>query len=159
MVLLKRIPPGGARTGGARSKCEGGFSLIETAIALFIILVATLGVASLYTHATSYNSGAATRAMALAVAQQRMERLRDTPFLDASLNATASPGTSEVVVSFGHSFSVTTAVTNANLVNGQPTLKRITVTVVPQGRGGPWARAPVVVTTWRSALITGPYVS
>ena len=138
---------------------ERGFSLIEVTVALLIIMVATLGVASLCTYATTYNSGSAARAVALAVAQQRMERLRDTPFLDAGLKGTTATGTSEVVKSHGRSFMVTTAVTDSNLVNGQPTLKLVTVTVEPQGGSTAWARAPIAVTTWRSALITGPYIS
>ena len=159
MILPNRSQPGGARLIGETSAGQAGFSLIETTVALFIILVATVGVASLCTFATSYNSGAATRAMALALAQQRMERLRDAPFLDPSLKGTTSAGVSEVVTSHGRPFRVTTAVADANLVNGQPTLKRITVTVEPQGGSSAWARSPVVVTTWRSALVTGPYIS
>ena len=39
-----------------------GFSLLETSIALIIMMVVTLGTASLYVYATNYNTGSADRA-------------------------------------------------------------------------------------------------
>jgi type IV pilus modification protein PilV len=149
----------GMRLRKAASRRDEGFTLVECTIALLIIMVAMVGVASFYIYAVTYNSGTTDRAMALAVAQQRMERLRSVPFTDASLNATTSTGTSETVTSYGHSFSVTTVVTDTNVVSGTPRLKRITITVAPQGGSATWARTAVVVITERNnPLKTGPYL-
>ena len=53
-----------------------GFTLIETSIALLVIMVALLALASLFAYGINYNSAAHVRAVAMAVAQQRMESLR-----------------------------------------------------------------------------------
>src|SRR5262245_66520447 len=67
-----------------------GFSLLETAIALVIMMVVTLGTAQLYVYATKYNAGAFDRAACLALAQQKMERLRWSDFGESLLLAGAT---------------------------------------------------------------------
>jgi len=115
-----------AKGQGCDSPGEQGFTLIETMISVVIMVISVLGMASLFTYAINYNSGADARQQALAVAQQRMERLRDVAFTDASLNATA--GTSEVITSAGRQFKVTTTI--ANTTSGGKTLhKTITIEV------------------------------
>ncbi len=106
---------------------EGGFTLIETMISIVIMVISVLGMASLFTYAINYNSGADARQQAMAVAQKRMERLRDVAFTHASLNATA--GTSEDVTSAGRQFRVTTTITNTPAA-GTPIYKTISVAVV-----------------------------
>src|SRR3954462_12708159 len=82
---------------------EQGFTLLETSIALVIMMVVTLATGSLFVYAVNYNSGSGDRAAALAIAQQRVERLRRTPFDDALLT-TAS--TTETVTNAGRTYTV-----------------------------------------------------
>ncbi|HVF88808.1 MAG TPA: prepilin-type N-terminal cleavage/methylation domain-containing protein [Blastocatellia bacterium] len=122
-----RLELAGAIDGGGRSRGgERGFTLIETMISIVIMVISILGMASLFTYAVTYNSGADARQQALAVAQKRMERLRDVAFTDASLNATN--GTSEVVTSAGRQFKVTTTITNTPAA-GTAVLKTVAVEV------------------------------
>ncbi len=130
---------------------EQGFTFIETTVALVVIMVVGLGAASLFFYAINNNSGAGHRALAMAVGQQRMERLRSVPFTDVSLNA-APTGSSETVTSAGRQYVVTTTI-----VNTTPTLKTITIQVAPQGVDSALARSPVTLMTQRAALSTGPY--
>jgi type II secretory pathway pseudopilin PulG len=59
---------------------EAGFSLIEAAIALVIIMIALLGVAWSISYAITYNAGNNNRAKTLAVLQREVERLRSAKF-------------------------------------------------------------------------------
>ena len=139
---------------------EGGFTLLETTIALVILMVVGLGAASLFFYAATNTSTANDRQLAMAVAQQRIEELRAVLFTDATLNATA--GTNTNVTSAGRPYLVRTVITDSTVVNGQPTLKTITVRVTPQGAGPALARnvaslfGSVTVTTERSTLLLGP---
>ena len=63
-----------------RSSTEQGFTLIETAVSLVIMMIIGLGAASLFAYATMANSSATDREVAMAVAQKRMEWLRSMPF-------------------------------------------------------------------------------
>ncbi len=123
---------------------ERGFTLIETCIALIVMMVVALAAASLFLYAINYNSGANDRAVANAIAQQRMEKLRQGSF-DEVVNSTESD-----VESAGRHFSVVTTVTGT-------TLKTITVTVTPKSAGNSWVRNPVVVISQRSTTATGTY--
>ena len=131
---------------------EGGFTLIETSIALIILMVAGIGVASLFTYAIQYNTGANDRAMACAIAQQRMEFLRKAPFEDV-LTGT------ENISHTGRPFVVATTVCNDGTAacGGSTNAKRITVRVTPQGAGTGWARSAVELISLRSATSFGPY--
>src|SRR6185436_18635935 len=62
------------------NKAQKGFTLLEIMIAFVLLMVVTLGAASLFVYAINYNSGAYDRTLAHAVAQQQMERLRRTAF-------------------------------------------------------------------------------
>ena len=125
-----------------------GFSLLETAIALVIMMVVTLGTAQLYVYATKYNAGAADRAACLALAQQKMERLRWSDFGDSSLEAGT---TNENVTYANHQYTMTTTIV------GDSTQKVITIQVVPQNQSG-WMNTPVTLTGQRVTPIIGPYV-
>src|SRR5438128_10904069 len=72
---------------------DRGFTLLETSIALVVMMVVTLGTASLFLYAIKNNDGPHDQALALAVAQQRMERLRRNPLNDTSLNTLLSTET------------------------------------------------------------------
>ena len=141
-------------------RSELGFTLMETTIALVILMVVGLGAASLFVYAASNTSTANDRQLAMAVAQQRIEALRAVLFTDPTLAATA--GTDTNVTSAGRTYGVRTIITDSNVVSGQPTRKTITVRVTPQGAGPAWARnvtslyGSVSVTTERSSLLLGP---
>src|SRR5437867_3019768 len=55
---------------------EAGFSLIEAAVAMVVILVAMLGVFFAFTYAINYNAGNSSRVKVLAILQREVERMR-----------------------------------------------------------------------------------
>jgi Tfp pilus assembly protein PilV len=151
---------------------QSGFTLLEAAIALVILMVIGLGVASLFTYSISANSKADDRELAMAIAQKRMEWLRTIPFTtqtrgvaysypDGGLAATATAGVSETVTNAGRSYAVNTIISDLNFVpSGQPdagacTLKRIQVSVTPATATTNFET--VIVYTLRSTQVTGSY--
>ena len=141
----------------ARSN-DKGFTLIETTIALMILMVSGLGMASLFTYSINYNSGGNDRATAISVAQQQLEQLRAVTFTDSSLNTTVTAGiTLPNVVSNGRPYQVRkTVIGSNNNASGNPTLKTITIEVRPLGTG--WAGLSVIVRTVRSVTTIGTYI-
>jgi Tfp pilus assembly protein PilV len=159
---------------------ERGFTLIETVIALVIMMIVGLGAASLFFYAAQNNIGANDRELSMAVAQKRMEWLRSIPLNDTTrsityaypgggLAQTTTTGVTETAVSGGRSYQVTTIIrdldTDADTTNANPpTVKTITVQVKPIGSGPGWSRASSVfgsvsLTTQRSLNFTGPHRS
>lgn len=67
------------------SKHAGGFTLIETTIAMVVMMVVGLGATSLFLYAIRNNSGGEGRSQALAIAQQRLEVLREANYDDPQL--------------------------------------------------------------------------
>jgi Tfp pilus assembly protein PilV len=130
---------------------DGGFTLLETSIAMVIMLVSVLASASLFAYSIKNNSGANDRELAMAVAQQQMEQLRNAPFNDGSLSATT--GTTTTITRAGRQYTVLTTITDSNAVSGQPTLKTITVRVTPLAS----TLGAVVLRTRRSTFVKGPY--
>jgi len=141
----------GAR-GRRRPAGEAGFTLIETAVAMIILLVGCLAAVSLFTFATRYNTAAYDRTLAQAFAQKGMEEVRSTTF--ASLAASAAPST---YTGEGRSFSVATSVCTDASCGGSSSVKRVTVSVAPVNPAAGWAGTPVSVVTLRSNNATGPY--
>jgi Tfp pilus assembly protein PilV len=159
---------------------ERGFTLIETAIALVIMMVVGLGAASLFFFAAQNNIGANDRELAMAVAQKRMEWLRSITFNETNrslayaypnggLQATANPVV-ETTTSGGRTYQVTTTITdvdtdleNTAASNAIPaTTKTITIQVKPVGAGPSWSQAnsvfgSVTLSTQRSLLRIGPH--
>ena len=123
---------------------EEGFTLVETAIALVVMMVIALASAALFAYAVNNNSASYDRTMAIAVAQQHLERLRKCSF--AEVVSSNEPD----ITSAGHHFSVATSVTGT-------TLKTITVTVTPTSARDEWARSPLIVMSQRSALGKGAF--
>jgi Tfp pilus assembly protein PilV len=72
---------------------SSGFSLIETIIAMFIIMIAMLGALGAIQYSILYNAGNATRAQGLAILQQEVERLRSAKFTPAGIDNAPLPGT------------------------------------------------------------------
>jgi type II secretory pathway pseudopilin PulG len=138
---------------------EGGFTLLETTISLVLMMIVGLGAASLFMASQNNNVSANDRQLSMAVAQQHLEALRATPFTDASLNAATVDSD---VTSAGRPYRVTTIISDSEIVNGSPTIKTITVRVIPQGNGPVWARTitslygSVTITTQRTTLLLGP---
>jgi Tfp pilus assembly protein PilV len=139
---------------------EAGFSILETAIALVLMAVVGLGAASLFFFAVKDTVSAGDRELAMAVAQQKIEQLRNVDFNDASLAATA--GTSTALTRAGRSYTVLTTIVTSNVVNGQATTKTITVRVTPDSDGATWSRnvtsvfGSVSLVWQRTALTIGP---
>ena len=147
--VMKTVAISRARTG------ERGFTMIETVIALVVMMVAGLSVASLFMYATRNNSGAADRAVALAVAQQRMERLRSVSFDDASL---AAGTTNTTVTNASRVYSVQTVICETAACGGSSTLKKITIRVTPTSAGQLWASNAVVLTSLRASPESGDFI-
>ena len=136
-------------------KPAAGFTLIETCIAMVMLLVVVCGVLPLGVYALKYNSAAAIRAGAVTAAQRKLEQLRGGSF-------TSCISSSEVVTvgpTEAQSYTVDVTVTDV-----AATLKTVTIVVTPQGRttsGGVyagnegWMRGQVVVYTKRTTSTTG----
>jgi Tfp pilus assembly protein PilV len=143
-----------------RHREEAGFSILETAIALVLMAVVGLGAASLFFFAVRNTVSAGDRELAMAVAQQKIEQLRDVDFNDASLAVTA--GTSTTQTRASRSYTVLTIITSSDVVNGQATTKTVTVRVTPNSDGATWARnvtsvfGSVSLVWQRTALTMGP---
>jgi Tfp pilus assembly protein PilV len=134
---------------------DRGFTLIETCIAMVLLMIIMCGVLPLGVYALKYNSAAAIRAGAVAAAQRKLEQLRA-----GSFNTCVS---SSEVVAIGPTDSQTYTV-DVTVTNATATTKNITIVVTPQGRstsGGVyagtdgWMRGQVVVYTKRTTSQTG----
>jgi len=160
------------RTAVKGGVAQRGFTVLEAAIALVILMIIGLGIASLFTYSIQANGKADDRELAMTIAQKRMEWLRTIPFTtqtrsvayafpDGGLAATATAGVSETVTNAGRSYTVNTVISDLNFVPvGQPdagacTRKRIQISVTP-------ARATtnfetVTVSTQRTTQVVGSY--
>lgn len=125
---------------------EAGFSLIEAVIALLLMMIVALGSASLFSFSIYNNSGGSDRATSLAIAQEALEVLRSAQFNTTTTASSLAGGTTvqPAVVRDGRTFSVTRTVddipsTAAVDVSATTTIKKITITVVPQSIGRGWA--------------------
>lgn len=151
---------------------QAGFTLLEAAIALVVLMVIGLGIASLFTYSISANVRADDRELAMAIAQKRMEWIRTIPFTtqtrdvpfsfpDGGLQATAVEGFTETVTNAGRSYIVNTVIQDLSFVPagnhdaGAPTVKRIQMSVTPAGAAT--AFETVTITTQRSTQVTGNY--
>ena len=151
---------------------QQGFTLLEAAIALVILMIIGLGVASLFTYALNANSRADDRELAMAIAQKRMEWLRTIPYTtqtravaysypNGGLAATATAGVNENVTNAGRPYVVNTIISDLSTVPvgnpdaGAVTLKRIQVSVTPAG--AKTAFESVTIATQRSTQVTGIY--
>lgn len=141
---------------------ECGFTLLETAISMVLMAIVGLGIASLFFYAARNTASASDRELAMAVAQQRVEQLRNVAFVDASLTATSTAGTSTTVTRAGRQYSIVTRIIDSDVINGQPTVKTIQVRVTPLSDGSAWATTvtslfgSVTLVSQRTALSMGP---
>jgi type IV pilus assembly protein PilV len=102
-----------------KSGNRGGFTLIEVLIAIFLLVVALVGLASVTVMVIRGNSFSKTMTTATTLAKDKMEKLNNTNF-DAI--ATGGPDTPEP--NYSRSWTVTDTT-----VSGQVVMKTITVTV------------------------------
>ncbi len=134
---------------------EGGFTLIETSIAMVVMMVAALACSSLFVFSIQNNVGGSERALSMAVAQQQLEQLRSVDYEDSTLNDLV---TNFSVTTGGRTYNVQReVVTEKNSNDTSKELKRITVAVTPQAAGPNWTRTPVVLVSYRSTLSNGSY--
>lgn len=138
-------------------KNERGFTLIETSISMVVMMVAGLAVSSLFVFSTQNNVGGNERALAMAVAQQQMEQLRSLSFEDTNLNAGTTTST---VTSSDRDYTVVKAITDeVNPNNSIKLLRKITITVTPEGGArANWTRSSVTLVSSRSTLATGSFL-
>lgn len=127
-----------------RDNPEAGFTLIETTIALVLMLIVALGSASLFSFSIYNNSGGSDRAAALAIAQQAMESLRSLEFSPTTTDPRLGAGTYVQNVSDGRQFKVTKIIDDnpatAQIdIDAAATLKSIKIIVEPQSIGRGWA--------------------
>ena len=137
---------------------KNGFTLIETCIAMVMLMIVVCGVLPLGVYALKYNSAAAIRAGAVTAAQRKLEQLHASSF-------TSCTSSSEVVtVGPTESQTYTVEVTVTDVTTA---LKSIRITVTPKGRstsGGTysgndgWMRGQVVVYTKRTTSSIGSNV-
>ena len=150
------------------NKKSDGFSLIEVMMALVVIMIAMLGVFTVFTYAIMYNAGNKTRSEALAVLQQEVERIRAAKFNSTTTDAILQGGTQAqriVSGSEGSSFTVNISVDNdPSVTNVQDetyqcltpqnavtpcTLKEIVVTVRLAAPNPGWQTAVPATVTMR----------
>jgi hypothetical protein len=139
------------------------------------MMIASIGVVSLFTYAIKNNAGAKDRELAMAVAQQRLEWLRAVPYdVDTrglayhyptaddpdggGLAATDADGVTETAESAGHTYTVVTKIVNFdssfdNASDAESVLKTITVEVTMDGSDTALGRVTLV--TQRSILLAG----
>ncbi|HEV2827250.1 MAG TPA: prepilin-type N-terminal cleavage/methylation domain-containing protein [Pyrinomonadaceae bacterium] len=139
-------------------KDQGGFTIIETSIALVLMMIVSVGLAPLFVYASRYNSAAAIRAGALAIAQIKLEQLRATSFSSCvSSNETLSVGDPAT--------GLQTYTVEMTVVNTTTTLKDVKLVVTPNARSttGPqyggtrgWMYGQVTIYTKRTAITPGP---
>lgn len=135
---------------------EGGFTLLETSIAMVVMMVGALACSSLFVFSMQNNVGGSERALSMAVAQQQLEQIRSVNYEDATLNV----GTTTFTVnSGGRTYGVQRVIASeTNSDNTPKQLKKITITVTPQAAGPNWTRTPVVLVSYRSSLASGSYL-
>jgi Tfp pilus assembly protein PilV len=130
-MILKSSKHDSVATMATERRSEEGFTLIETSIALVVMMVVGLGAASLFFYALGANSTARDRELSMAVAQQQMERLRNTEFAQLETTIVALGGGLKTEVSAGRQYTVSTTI--ANTFAGNSSQKTITVQVTPAG--------------------------
>jgi len=170
-MYLRRSDPNLDRRRASLRSCESGFTILETAIALVILMIIGLAIASLFVFATQANTRADDRELSIAIAQKRMEWMRSIPFTtqtrsvafsypNGGLAATATDGVTETVQSAGRSYEVNTVIQDLNFVPagnpdaGAPTSKTIRLSVTPlSGK----SFGTVTMYTQRSTQVVGNF--
>lgn len=133
--------------------------MIETAVALLIMTIAGLGVASLFLYSTRYNTGGNERAVALALAQEQIEITRGTAFQNLT-----DGETTEAIEAGAEGarrrYQIITTITDNNILitSADVERKEVRIRVTPQAAGGGWASGTVELRTFRSLPKNGPNI-
>jgi len=136
-------------------KGQQGFTLMETSIAMVVMMVGALGIASLFVFSTQNNVGGSERALAMAVAQQQLEQIRSVTYEDTTLDVGTTTST---VRSAEQNYTVQRTVAQETNADGSAKqLKKITIRVTPNVGGPAWLNTAVVLVSFRSTLATGSY--
>ena len=138
-------------TVGRNKRNEKGFTLLETSAALLVMMIGGLGICAVFAFAIKNNTGSRDRALALAVAQQQMERYRQMKFIDAGLTAHAAT-TQTVTSADSRTYTVRTTITDTTT-----SLKTIKIEVTPLLSTDPWAAGTVELSVQRSTFALGAY--
>lgn len=101
------------------STTSKGFSLIELLIALVILSISLLALASLMAMTTRYNSSGAHVTEAVTFAQDKLEELKAVPWATIATDADPAPVTSSTGINYARNWAVVTA----------GSLKTVTITV------------------------------
>ncbi len=131
---------------------ERGFTILETSIAMVVMMVASLGAVSVFAYSIGNNASAKDRELAMSVAQQQLEQLRNVAFTNENLAATSTAGRKAEITSADRHYTAVTTITDSDFVNGQPTLKTIVIRVTPVGS----TLGSVTLVTRRATVATGP---
>ena len=141
----------------ARNDKQGqrGFTLIETCISMVVMMVAGLAVSSLFVFSLQNNVGGGDRALAMAVGQQQLERLRSVTYEDTTLDV----GTTTSTVQNGErGYTVVKTISlETNDDTSSKQLKKITIVVTPTDGAPLWTRSSVTLVSFRSSLASGNY--
>ena len=136
----------------SRHDQQKGFTLIETSMALLVMMIGGLGICAVFAYAIKNNTGSRERAAALAVAQQQMETFRNLQYTDPALTATPTTVLPVTVTMADRTYSVRTTITNTT-----SSLKTIQIQVTPQLGDSAWANGSVQISVQRSAFALGAY--
>lgn len=143
-----------------RRRGEAGFTLFETTISMVVMMIAALGAASVFSYSINYNSGGSDRLVALALAQEQLERIRSGQFNSTTTDTILNGGTSiqSGLIRNGKRYVLTTTIddnpaTATADVIPTTSLKRITVAVAPENVSQGWslnAGARITLVTQRA---------
>jgi Tfp pilus assembly protein PilV len=136
----------------AKNEQQKGFTLIETAMALLVMMIGGLGICAVFAYAIKNNTGSRDRAAALAVAQQQMETYRTMNFTDAGMNATSTDPQPVIVTSADRTYAVRTVITDTTA-----SMKTIQIQVTPQLSSASWSNSSVQIMSQRSTFALGAY--
>lgn len=134
---------------GRGSSTDAGFSLLETSAAMVVFLIATLGVYTTFTYSVNYNAGNSTRAMSLAILQEKVEQMRSLKFTPGKTDPELTGGvkTPEILSAVdGNTYRIQTTVDDDPFTSGiqtdsTKTLKEINVTVTLDRPSPGWQTA------------------
>jgi type II secretory pathway pseudopilin PulG len=147
-------------TTNERRDDQRGFTLIETTVSLLVMMVVGLGAASLFVFSVGSNTRARDRELSMAVAQQQLERLRNSKYSNLTATLTETGGANKTVTSAGRSYSVVTTI--ADTLAGDTTQKTITIQVTPRSSNNTgWTAVQrvfggVTLITQRCTSVLGP---
>jgi Tfp pilus assembly protein PilE len=130
---------------------EQGFTLVETAMSMVIMMIVGLGAAALFAYSATNNTSGRDRQLSMAVAQQEMERLRGVSYANLSTAVTSGGGSPKTVTSANRRYRVVTTVADTTA-----SLKTVTIQVTPNGQAASANFRGVTLVTQRSISTTGP---